>query len=1116
MGPSFPLHDMKSGKIPSPGMARVIWRTCVYYWPSHLLSTLAVAVCTAVVAGALMVGDSVRGTLRTVADQRLGKVQHAWFAGDRLFREALAGAVQSGLSATGRVSTVLSLSGVAASQDGSKRTGGVRMMGVQPSFAWMSPTGFPVPTGGTAVVSRRLADMLSLKVGDEVVLRVERPDALREMALEASGRSTVAMRALVSAIVGDREMGRFGLENTQVPPLNVFVDLASLQKLTGVEGQANLLLIGGVDDLPAAESALWAAWDFPDAGLEWRTAGKGKSGELRSRTIFLDEGIASAAEAVSTNGTGVLTYLVNSMNAGGKTTPYAFVAGVEAAPGGGEIGAGEIVVTDWLADDLGVSTGDVVELRSYVMGPLRALVETSAVCCVKAVVPLAEVADESLMPAIPGLSDAGSCAEWRTGIPVDFTKVRAKDEAYWEQWRGAPKAYVGLADAQKLWGSRWGRLTAVRYGGAESGRDEIRERLRQLLVAGVARPALRAVRDEAEKAGSDALDFGQLFMGLSFFLVISAMILMGLLYGLSGEQRMEQTGILMALGFDPALLRRWAMGEGVVTALAGSAVGCLGGVVYARGLLWMLESRWSGDAPLGLEISLSWVSLAVAAGIALVLAVFMSSMVSRRLMRMQARNLMDAVIEERERKHSRWSRRVWSWMGIVAVMVAGLLAWMARGAGHEGRVAMFFGLGACLLLAGASVLRRVIDVWGKRSTALLSRRFDLAKRNAGRHVKRSFLVSGLTACAVFLLVAVALFEPIQDDSGGCGTGTGGYGLIMQTSVPLAADLNQERERQRHGLAGDVFKEVAFTGIRVVQGDDAGCGNLNRAQRPRLAGVNPVFLAERGAFRFISTVSMEGRVERGLNPWMMLAGDWGPDVVPAVADEATLMWGLEKQVGDELLYRDEGGRVFRLRFVGMLANTVLQGHVMVPEGELSRRFPSEAVVRLLLVDVPPEAQAAVAGVLSRQFGDEGAEVVAGTERLRQLNAVTVLYIRLFQILGGLGLLLGVLGVAAVVARNGIERRGELALLRATGFSRRDGVVLLAGEQLWLIGSGIAVGCMAAMAAVWPVMSDGQAGAWLVWVIPGYGILGVVVGGLVASLLTAMWVTRGEPWEALRLE
>lgn len=1122
---------MKLGKIPSISLVRVIWRTCVFYWPSHLLTALAVAVCTVVLAGALIVGDSVRGTLIKVADQRLGHVQYAWFAGDRLFRQALGREMMERFSAnlTGRaiarsnvncqgltrdfgVTTILSLGGVAATQDGQRRTGGVRVVGVQSSFAQMSSAGFPAVTGGAVVVNRRLADVLSLRVDDEVVLRVERPDALREMALEASGRASVACRVTVSAIAGDGEFGRFGLENTQVPPLNAFVDLAFLQKLTGAGEQANLLLISGIDDLLMAESALRQAWDYPDGGLEWRTVRTGKVGEFRSRSIFLEESIARAAGVVSSQSVGVLTYLVNSIKAKGRTTPYSFVAGVEAPPGGGVIGSGEIVVTDWLADDLDVAAGDAIELRSYVMGSLRTLTETSAVFRVKAVVPIAEAADESLMPAIPGITDAGSCGDWDTGLPVDFAKVREKDEAYWDQWKGAPKAFIGLEDARRLWGSRWGGLTAIRYDGTEEERRIIREKLRALLVEAGAGPSLRAVRAEAEQAGSDALDFGQLFMGLSFFLVISAVMLMGLLFGLAGERRMEQTGVLMALGFDSRVLKRWAMGEGIVTAMAGGALGCLGGEGYARGLIWLLESRWVGEVPLGLDIHVSWVSLAVAAGTALVLAIVISGSVARRLMRMQTRNLMDALIDERVKRHRRWGLKIWSGTGVLAIVMAGGLAWMARGAGHESRVAMFFGLGFCLLVAGAAVLRRLIDSWGKKRDAMPAGILELARRNAGRNAKRSFLVSGLTACAVFLLVAVALFEPAKDDSGGRGTGTGGYELMVQTTVPIAADLNLERERQRRGLTGDAFKQVAFTGLRVVRGDDAGCGNLNRAQKPRLVGVDPVDLSRQKSFRFINTLPVAGSE----SPWMLLEKDLGHDVVPAVADEATLMWGLEKQVGDEVLYRDENGKTFRLRFVGMLANSVLQGHVIVPDGVLSRRFPTEAGVRLLLVDVPTDAQKEVAGVLSRQLGDDGAEVVACVDRLRQLNAVTALYIRIFQILGGLGLLLGVLGVAVVVARNGIERRGELALLRATGYSRRESVMLLAGEQVWLIGLGIAVGCLAAVAAVWPVMTSGQAGSWSAWVVPVIGIFAVKIGGVAASVLTAMRVTRGEPWEALRQE
>ena len=65
-------------------------------------------------------------------------------------------------------------------------------------------------------------------------------------------------------------------------------------------------------------------------------------------------------------------------------------------------------------------------------------------------------------------------------------------------------------------------------------------------------------------------------------------------------------------------------------------------------------------------------------------------------------------------------------------------------------------------------------------------------------------------------------------------------------------------------------------------------------------------------------------------------------------------------------------------------------------------------------------------------DLGADAMPTAERLAEFHTVENTYLSTFQTLGGLGLLIGTVGLAAVVLRNVLERRRELALLRAVGY------------------------------------------------------------------------------------
>ena len=67
-------------------------------------------------------------------------------------------------------------------------------------------------------------------------------------------------------------------------------------------------------------------------------------------------------------------------------------------------------------------------------------------------------------------------------------------------------------------------------------------------------------------------------------------------------------------------------------------------------------------------------------------------------------------------------------------------------------------------------------------------------------------------------------------------------LISVSRLPIYEDLNSTEAWEKYGI-NDV--EVGFSALsfRVSDGDDASCLNLNRAQRPRLLGVQTDLIAE---------------------------------------------------------------------------------------------------------------------------------------------------------------------------------------------------------------------------------------------------------------------------------
>jgi len=130
------------------------------------------------------------------------------------------------------------------------------------------------------------------------------------------------------------------------------------------------------------------------------------------------------------------------------------------------------------------------------------------------------------------------------------------------------------------------------------------------------------------------------------------------------------------------------------------------------------------------------------------------------------------------------------------------------------------------------------------------------------------------------------------------------------------------------------------------------------------------------------------------------------------------------------------------------------------------------------------------------------------------AVQNTYLSTFQTLGGLGLILGTIGLTAVMLRNIWERRSELALMRAIGFSIRGlgGMVLV--ENAALVVTGLTIGTAAAVIAVAPHLFSRPQG--LPWLSVGAILVGVFLTAMVSGVAALVPTLRAPLLPALRSE
>jgi ABC-type antimicrobial peptide transport system permease subunit len=472
-----------------------------------------------------------------------------------------------------------------------------------------------------------------------------------------------------------------------------------------------------------------------------------------------------------------------------------------------------------------------------------------------------------------------------------------------------------------------------------------------------------------------------------------------------------------------------------------------------------------------------------------------------------------------------------------------MTAWVTRESSPES----FFGAGALLLIAGLLWMRLWLRAgrsagfqpasaerasslfgtvspdragWKPAEPGRLEARpplglAALALRGLSRRPSRSLGTITLLASAAFLIIAVGANKlDANRDATKRSSGTGGFALWAESSLPVIQDLNGRKGQEFYGLDPKSLTNVSFVPFRVRDGDDASCLNLNKAQRPRLLGVKPELLAQRGAFTFTG-------LAKGVNVtngWLALSSELRVPsselpIIPAIADANSIQWALQKQLGDTLDYVDERGRPFKVRLVGAVANSILQGSVIIDETEFVKRFPSEGGYRAFLIDGPTQTADALSATLSRALQDTGLETTPAARRLTQFNAVQNTYLNTFQILGGLGLLLGSVGLGVVVLRNVFERRGELAVMQAVGFDRASLQSFVLKEHVALLLLGLFVGTVAALVAVLPAIVS--PGAEVPWLSLSLTLLAVLLNGALWTWLATRRALRGRLVDCLRL-
>lgn len=1139
---------------------------------------IGVAIAATVVVGALIVGDSVRGSLRFMAMDRIGQIDSVLLA-PRWFNESIVN--RSKLAGDFSLAIVLQQASIRTEQKADAnapvyRSNEMSLFGVEAGFWDMSserPTRLPV--GEEIVVNAALAKVLHVAVGDYLTLSVPAQSVVpADSTLGKRDIDTVYLpRWKVIEILPDRGLARFSLRSDQRPVLNAFADRNSLGKALSIGDQVNCVFASNQEGDASKQSLLSAIQpELSDLGLKLETvriasdetSGKAVDTYVHLTTdqmllgdVLFDSVLAKTDKFAPVR---VLTYLANGIEVSQRadrkqedsnteavrqSVPYSIISATDPklmiellkkSIGADNKGVEEsrfqgndwVVINTWLASQIGAKVGDQIKVDYFLPETVEGEeVEKSFFVTVAAIAPLTEPKlvrkrkiwevsptpfnDDNWTPDVPGITDSASINDWDTPFPLTRPREPVDDD-YWDAHGLTPKLFVSYKLGRDTFGSRFGNATSIRYPVAEE-KDvrELEQQIKATAIEEIASLGWRDIplRERQLKRSGGTTPFDALFLSLSFFLIAAALLLVVLFFRLSIERRANHWGVLAAIGWQRHRIRRLLLSEGIMLSAIGATIGLLGGVFYAYSMVSLLQTWWVGAVTVSfldfyvspISLVVGWVSSTLASMAAIYFA-------TRRLQRVEIASLLKGRVEETLSMGRQNSYKTFG--SILCLALALVVLLIGRNLQGQAQAGAFVGGGMFLLGAG------LLWMWQRLLVRSDVRRnvaspVELAASNAKRAPTRSILAIGLVAIASFLILSMSLFQASPTEPG-----LGGFQLMGKSQSPIYEEIGKAKTRRDAlGAEADQLASTQIVSFRLRGGDDASCNNLYQADEPQVLGVSPRIneidrdAEGRSAFAWFQT--------RTQSPWESLESNGSGDrdnPIPVVLDQNTALWALHLggYVGERFQFEFDDKPVW-FETVGVLQNTILQGSLIIGEKNFQKVFPSISGYRSFLVKVArAEDIEAVRNLLEKGWQDPGLSIVSSASILEQLLAVQNTYLSAFQLLGTLGLLLGTIGLSISQLRSAMERRSELAAMRAIGFTRERLVWFLALENAWQLFRGMLIGAAAAAFAAVPAIVGGQqlAGLWSTTLM----LSSIVVIGLLASWISAILAMRWPLGQALR--
>lgn len=753
-----------------------------YYRAYYRLIAVAVIIMMSVVVGSLLLGDSVRGTLRDRVYERLGSNETLITSGTGFLDEAIL------------LDPLLS-----------DATGYLMLQGFVSSDGRMIPVQVFGTESDSTYINQPLAD--ELRGTHDVVLHLPAHTLVPSGSLFVTQSYSTQVRLSVDGIRSKEQGGNLLLRNEQVLPLNIFVSRALLADVMELPGRINLIL----SPRQISEAQFAQVWKPSLSGIHVH------QNRLTADRIFLPQSLVDAVRPSQLS----MAYLVNDIILNTDTVPYTFVTAVTQWAGQ-PLKGDDVILSHDAAERLHCTTGDTVDMSYFVSQDLKSMQTSSHRFVVRQIVPRALLQDSLLMADFPGLSHVESCTDWDSDIPILMDHIHKADEDDWYTWRQTPKALVAYDTMRSQWASSYGVATAVSLQDSESSLRSLKFSDLGVLVAHPVQSALQAA--------VNGTDFASLFMALGFFIILSGILLMLNPLWEMLSRRQPELQLLSSMGFTQRRIRRMLWRECGLVLLLASPLGVLAGWGYSSLTLYLLGNVWSGATHTqGFGLHASVLSLIFGWLCSLILSTLAVGWGIRRACRTQE-EASSAPISSTRRL---WLSAVLSTLGFLGLLIVALT--------QSTSILLFVLCGLLWLLMSA--LWGWLWIVQRAHLRPFSR-IALIWQMLRAERSQNLLSFCSLATGVFIVFSVGLSRPDFSQATQDASLTGRYQLWAQSSIPLQYDLNIPQVRRRLHLEDLDTAQVRFLQFQRHTMDEASCLNLNRVTTPTVLGANAAQLQQR--------------------------------------------------------------------------------------------------------------------------------------------------------------------------------------------------------------------------------------------------------------------------------